>query len=208
MAIVSTEGELRTAAHDVGLPAFRSVDAAQQKRLWRKHVDEEDELAPWTPSRRKRHEAERAAVDVRDVPVERPWRMTSPMRGSGIWLMIWTWPMLPSRRTANLTMMEPETMPARPGGSFSSAIPMSGNRRCLVFSLGGMSRFQTTPVPLSISPGGGYRPKAKGGRSTIRLALTHYRLSPRTKLSPAICFLTTPIRPSYVSSMPKTFSAA
>src|SRR5512139_3655059 len=49
VAIVSTESEIRTAAHDVGLPAFRSVEAAQRKRRWHKHVDEEDELAPWTP---------------------------------------------------------------------------------------------------------------------------------------------------------------
>ncbi len=63
VAIVSTEGQIRAAAHDVGLPAFRSVAAAQRKARWHKAHDEEDELAPWIPSRRKRREAERAAVD-------------------------------------------------------------------------------------------------------------------------------------------------
>ena len=63
VAIVSTEGEIRTAAHEVGLPAFRSVDAAQRKARWHKTHDEEDELKPWTPSKRKRREAERAAVE-------------------------------------------------------------------------------------------------------------------------------------------------
>src|SRR5512134_4096265 len=47
VAIVSTEGDLRTAAREAGLPAFSSVNAAQQKRRWRRHVDEEDELTPW-----------------------------------------------------------------------------------------------------------------------------------------------------------------
>ncbi len=70
VAIVSTEGDLRTAAHDVGLPAFRSVDAAQQKRRWRRHVDEEDDLASWTPSRRRRREAERAAVERNQAVVQ------------------------------------------------------------------------------------------------------------------------------------------
>jgi hypothetical protein len=63
VAIVSTEGAVRAAAHDVGLPAFRSADAAQRKRRWHKPHDEEDELKPWTPSKRKRREAERAAVE-------------------------------------------------------------------------------------------------------------------------------------------------
>ena len=67
VAIVSSEGEVRTAAHDVGLPAFRSVDAAQRKAHWHKTHDEEDELKPWTPSKRKRREAERAAVERNQV---------------------------------------------------------------------------------------------------------------------------------------------
>ena len=44
VAIVSSEGEIRTAAHEVGLPAFRSVDAAQRKARWHKTHDDEDEL--------------------------------------------------------------------------------------------------------------------------------------------------------------------
>ena len=44
VAITSTEGEVRAAAHDVGLPAFRSVDAAQRKTRWHKVHDDEDEL--------------------------------------------------------------------------------------------------------------------------------------------------------------------
>jgi hypothetical protein len=63
VAIASTEGEVRAAAHDVGLPAFRSVDAAQRKRRWHKPHEEDEELKPWTPSKRKRREAERAAVE-------------------------------------------------------------------------------------------------------------------------------------------------
>ncbi len=63
VAIVSTEGEIRTAAHEAGLPAFRSVNAAQRKAQWHKPHHEEDELAPWTPSKRKRREARRAAVE-------------------------------------------------------------------------------------------------------------------------------------------------
>ncbi len=63
LAIVSTESDIRIAAHDVGLPAFRSVDEAQRKQHWHKPHAEEDELKPWTPSRRKRREAERAAVE-------------------------------------------------------------------------------------------------------------------------------------------------
>ena len=70
VAIVSTEGEVRTAAHDVGLPAFRSVDAAQRKARWHKAHDEEDELKPWTPSKRKRREAERAAVERNQAVVQ------------------------------------------------------------------------------------------------------------------------------------------
>ncbi|HTP09727.1 MAG TPA: hypothetical protein VMP08_15835 [Anaerolineae bacterium] len=70
VAIVSTEGEVRAAAHDVGLPAFRSVDAAQRKRRWHKTHDEDDELKPWTPSKRKRREAERAAVERNQVVVQ------------------------------------------------------------------------------------------------------------------------------------------
>jgi hypothetical protein len=70
VALVSTESEVRAAAHDVGLPAFRSVNAAQRKRRWHKAHDEEDELKPWTPSKRKRREAERAAVERNQVVVQ------------------------------------------------------------------------------------------------------------------------------------------
>ena len=63
VAIVSTEGDIRTAARECGLPAFRTVDAAQRKVPWHKSHDDEDELRPWTPSKRKRREAERAAVE-------------------------------------------------------------------------------------------------------------------------------------------------
>src|SRR5512139_3015581 len=63
VAIVSTESEVRAAAHDVGLPAFRSVDAAQRKKHSRRAHDDEDELKPWTPSKRRRREAERAVVE-------------------------------------------------------------------------------------------------------------------------------------------------
>jgi len=63
VAIVSTESEVRTAAREVGLPAFRSVPAAQRATLWRKPFDEDEELAPWQPSRRKTREARRAAVE-------------------------------------------------------------------------------------------------------------------------------------------------
>src|SRR5512145_522523 len=70
VAIVSTESEVRAAARDVGLPAFRSVSAAQRKTHWHKTHDEEDELKPWTPSRRKRREAERAAVERNQVAVQ------------------------------------------------------------------------------------------------------------------------------------------
>jgi hypothetical protein len=67
VAIVSSEGEVRAAAHDVGLPAFRSVNAAQRKARWHKFHDDEDELKPWSPSKRKRREAERAAVERNQV---------------------------------------------------------------------------------------------------------------------------------------------
>jgi hypothetical protein len=63
VAIVSSEGEIRTAAHDVGLPAYRSVGAAQRKKQWHKPHAADDELGPWTPSKRKRREAQRAAVE-------------------------------------------------------------------------------------------------------------------------------------------------
>jgi hypothetical protein len=63
VAIVSSESEIRTAAHEVGLPAFRSVETARRKTQWHKSADEEDEQKPWQPSRRKRREAERAAVE-------------------------------------------------------------------------------------------------------------------------------------------------
>jgi hypothetical protein len=67
VAIVSSEGEVRAAAHDVGLLAFRSVNAAQRNKRWRKTHDEEDDLRPWAPSKRKRREAERAAVERNQV---------------------------------------------------------------------------------------------------------------------------------------------
>ena len=70
VAIVSTEREIRAAARDVGLPAFQSVHAAQRKRRWHKTHDEDDELKPWTPSKRKRREAERAAVERNQVVVQ------------------------------------------------------------------------------------------------------------------------------------------
>lgn len=62
-AIVSTESDIRTAAREVGLPAFRSVEVAQRKTQWHKPLDEEDELKPWQPSPRKQREARRAAVE-------------------------------------------------------------------------------------------------------------------------------------------------
>ena len=70
VAIVSSEAEVRTAAHDVGLPAFRSVSAAQHKTHWHKVHDDDDELKPWTPSKRKRREAERAAVERNQAVVQ------------------------------------------------------------------------------------------------------------------------------------------
>ena len=63
VAIVSSESDLRTAAREIGLPAFRSVDAARRKARWHKTHDDEDEPKPWTPSKRQRREAERAAVE-------------------------------------------------------------------------------------------------------------------------------------------------
>ncbi len=64
VALISSEMEVRTTAHECGLPAFRSVDAARQAAPWplRPH-DDEDELAPWKPSERKRREAQRAAIE-------------------------------------------------------------------------------------------------------------------------------------------------
>ncbi len=70
VAIVSSESEIRAAAHDIGLPAFRSVDAARRKAHWFKTQDEEDELKPWRPSKRKRREAERAAVERNQIVVQ------------------------------------------------------------------------------------------------------------------------------------------
>jgi hypothetical protein len=67
VALVSGEGEVRTAARDAGLPAFRTVNAAQWKTRWHKTHDEDDEVKPWTPSKRKRREAERAAVERNQV---------------------------------------------------------------------------------------------------------------------------------------------
>jgi hypothetical protein len=63
IAIVSPEGEIRTAAREVGLPAFRSASTAQRKQTWSRPHADDDELKPWTPSRRKRREAQRAAIE-------------------------------------------------------------------------------------------------------------------------------------------------
>src|SRR5512144_1418872 len=63
VAIVSSESEIRATAHENGLPAFRSVNAAQRAARWHKTHADEDELKAWTPSKRKRREAERAAVE-------------------------------------------------------------------------------------------------------------------------------------------------
>ena len=63
MAIVSEEGEVRSAAREAGLAAFRSIDAAQQKKQWITAIDEEDELAPWQPSRKRLRDAQQAAVE-------------------------------------------------------------------------------------------------------------------------------------------------
>lgn len=63
VAIVSSEHEVRATAREVGLPAFRSVEAAQRKMPWRKPIDEDDDLAPWQPSKRAKREAHRAAVE-------------------------------------------------------------------------------------------------------------------------------------------------
>ena len=65
VGLVSTEAEIHTMAHDVGLPVFRSLEAAQSKTRWhlRSHNEEEEEQRPWMPSQRKRREAQRAAVE-------------------------------------------------------------------------------------------------------------------------------------------------
>lgn len=70
VALVSTESDVRTAAREVGLPVFRSVEAAQRKTQWHKPVDEDDELTPWQPSPRKRREAQRAAVERNQADVQ------------------------------------------------------------------------------------------------------------------------------------------
>ena len=63
VAIVSPEGEIRMAAREAGLPAFGSVKAAQRQRRWHRPHAEDDELKPWMPSKRKRREAQRAAIE-------------------------------------------------------------------------------------------------------------------------------------------------
>lgn len=63
VGIVSPESDVRTAAREVGLPAFRSLRAAQRAARWHKPHAEDDELKPWTPSKRKRREAQRAAIE-------------------------------------------------------------------------------------------------------------------------------------------------
>ncbi len=82
VALVSPEGEVRTTAHEAGLPVFRSVEAAQRKTRWQRLPDEDDddEEKPWQPSARKMREARRAAVerDQSDVQVRRrhpAWRL-------------------------------------------------------------------------------------------------------------------------------------
>ena len=80
VAIVSPEGEVRTAAREAGLPAFRSAEAAQRKTAWHAAHDEDDEDKPWQPSARKTREARRAAVerDQSDVQVRKrhpAWRI-------------------------------------------------------------------------------------------------------------------------------------
>src|SRR5512144_2260548 len=47
VAIVSAESEVRAAAHDVGLPAFRSVNTAQRKAHWHSTHDDADEQKSW-----------------------------------------------------------------------------------------------------------------------------------------------------------------
>ena len=63
VGLVSTEADIRTAAHEVGLPVFRSIEAAQRKTRWHKPIDEEDEYSPWKPPERRKREAQRAAVE-------------------------------------------------------------------------------------------------------------------------------------------------
>ncbi|MFN8595430.1 MAG: baseplate J/gp47 family protein [Anaerolineae bacterium] len=70
VALVSTEGEIRMSARELGLPVFRSVEAAQRKAQWHKPVDEDDELKPWQPSARKRREAQRAAEERNQADVQ------------------------------------------------------------------------------------------------------------------------------------------
>ncbi len=81
VAIVSPEGEVRTMAHEAGLPVFRSADAAQRQTRWHQLPAEDDEEEkPWQPSARKTREARRAAVerDQSDVQVRKrhpAWRI-------------------------------------------------------------------------------------------------------------------------------------
>jgi hypothetical protein len=63
VGIVSEEGEVRSAAREIGLPAFRSIGSAQRKKQWIAPIDEEDEHAPWQPSRKRKREAQQAAVE-------------------------------------------------------------------------------------------------------------------------------------------------
>ena len=80
VAIVSPEGEVRTTAHEAGLPVFRSAEAAQRKTRWHASPEDDEEEKPWQPSARKTREARRAAVerDQSDVQVSRrhpAWRI-------------------------------------------------------------------------------------------------------------------------------------
>lgn len=63
VGIVSEESEVRSTAQEAGLAAFRSIDSAQRKQKWNKPIDEEDELAPWKPSLKRKREAGQAAVE-------------------------------------------------------------------------------------------------------------------------------------------------
>lgn len=63
VGIVSEEAEARLVIRETGLPVFRSIDSAQRKKQWTKPIDEEDELAPWKPSLKRKREAEQAAVE-------------------------------------------------------------------------------------------------------------------------------------------------
>jgi hypothetical protein len=63
IGIVSEEHEVRNTAAELGLPAFRSIEAAQRRKHWHQPLDDEEELGPWKPSERRKREAQRAAVE-------------------------------------------------------------------------------------------------------------------------------------------------